>query len=144
MTPTVRTKVTLTDKICQNDTTVIVNNKLLEKRTFLTIKSVVSVAWCYIKTWRYNPVTNFYFLIFSPLCRFLRTKYQQNGAFMFSGLFLWMCSASERRRYNVTSSLIGWAHAQKDPCGFFHLLHQRWVCSEIGCDVIKIWSQYFL
>ena len=29
---------------------------------------------------------------------------------------LWMHPANERRLYIVTSSLIGWAHAQKDPC----------------------------
>ena len=28
---------------------------------------------------------------------------------------LCMCPANERWRYNVTSSLIGWAHAQYDP-----------------------------
>ena len=27
-----------------------------------------------------------------------------------------MGSANERWRYNVTSSLIGWAHKQNDPC----------------------------
>ena len=27
-----------------------------------------------------------------------------------------MCPANKRRRYNVTSSLIGWAHSQNDPC----------------------------
>ena len=32
------------------------------------------------------------------------------------GNILGMGSAYERRRYNVTSSLIGWAHTQKDPC----------------------------
>ena len=26
-----------------------------------------------------------------------------------------MGSANERRRYNVTSSIIGWAHTQNDP-----------------------------
>ena len=29
-----------------------------------------------------------------------------------AGITLWMCPANERWRYNVTSSLIGWAHAQ--------------------------------
>ena len=29
-----------------------------------------------------------------------------------AGITLWMCPVNERRRYNVTSSLIGWAHAQ--------------------------------
>ena len=31
------------------------------------------------------------------------------------GIILCMLRANERR-YNVTRSLIGWAHAQKDPC----------------------------
>ena len=34
----------------------------------------------------------------------------------YSGIILLMRPANERRRYNVTSSLIGWAHAQNDPC----------------------------
>ena len=33
-----------------------------------------------------------------------------------AGIILCMCQANERRRYNVTSSLIGWAHTQNDPC----------------------------
>ena len=33
-----------------------------------------------------------------------------------AGMMLCMVSAKERRRYNVTSSLIGWAHTQYDPC----------------------------
>ena len=33
----------------------------------------------------------------------------------FSGIILCMCPANERRRYIVTSSLIGWAHHQNDP-----------------------------
>ena len=32
-----------------------------------------------------------------------------------SGIILWMRPANERRRYIVTSSLIGWAHTQNDP-----------------------------
>ena len=31
-----------------------------------------------------------------------------------SGIILCMCSANERRRYNVTLSFIGWAHSQND------------------------------
>ena len=31
-------------------------------------------------------------------------------------IILWMRPANERRRYNVTSSLIGWKHAQNDLC----------------------------
>ena len=32
-----------------------------------------------------------------------------------AGIILCMRPANERRRYNVTSSLIGWAHAQNKP-----------------------------
>ena len=32
------------------------------------------------------------------------------------GIILGMSAANERRRYYVTPSLIGWAHAQNDPC----------------------------
>ena len=32
------------------------------------------------------------------------------------GLILGFGSASQRRRYNVTSSLIGWRYTQNDPC----------------------------
>ena len=32
-------------------------------------------------------------------------------------IILFMRPTNERRRYIVTSSLMGWAHAQKDPCG---------------------------
>ena len=34
-------------------------------------------------------------------------------------IILWMRPANERRRYIVTSSLIGWAHPQNDPCLFY-------------------------
>ena len=36
------------------------------------------------------------------------------------GIILCMCPANERRRYIVTSSLIGWAHTQNDPCNGPH------------------------
>ena len=35
-----------------------------------------------------------------------------------AGIILWMRPANERRRYIVTSSLIGWAHTQNDPCAW--------------------------
>ena len=37
----------------------------------------------------------------------------------FSGIIMCTCPANERRPYNVTSFLIGWAHAQKGPCIFY-------------------------
>ena len=36
----------------------------------------------------------------------------------YAGIILWMRSDNERRCYIVTSSLIGWAHTQNDPCSW--------------------------
>ena len=36
-----------------------------------------------------------------------------------SGIILWMRPTNERQRYNVMSSLIGWAHLQNDPWCIF-------------------------
>ena len=35
---------------------------------------------------------------------------------LWAGIVLWMPPANERRHYNVTWSLIGWAHSQNYPC----------------------------
>ena len=35
-----------------------------------------------------------------------------------SGIILCMSPANDRWRYNVTSSIIGWAHIQNDPCDY--------------------------
>ena len=40
-------------------------------------------------------------------------------------IILFMRPANERHRYNVMSSLIGWAHTQNDPCGQFYLYPRR-------------------
>ena len=42
--------------------------------------------------------------------------------YVYTGIILCMCPASERQCYNVASSLIVWAHSQNDPCV------QRTVC----------------
>ena len=46
------------------------------------------------------------------------TKNQVNSFLKapFPGIILCMATANGRRRYTVTSSLIGWAHTQNDPC----------------------------
>ena len=41
---------------------------------------------------------------------------KHNKAQTMSGIILYMRPANERRRYIVTSSLIGWMHTQNDPC----------------------------
>ena len=43
----------------------------------------------------------------------------------YSGIILLMCPANERRRYNVTSSLIGWANKQNDPCIFIFYWYEE-------------------
>ena len=49
-----------------------------------------------------------------------------SGWFMLEkpGNVLWMCPANERWRYNVTSSLIGWAHSQNHPWETSIYIHQ--------------------
>ena len=42
--------------------------------------------------------------------------WQQAGNRPLSGIILCMHPANERRRYNVTSPLIGWLHTQNNPC----------------------------
>ena len=42
--------------------------------------------------------------------------WQQAGNRPLSEIILCLRPANERRRYNVTSPLIGWAHTQNDPC----------------------------
>ena len=43
-----------------------------------------------------------------------------NSRITSSRIILWMRPANGRRRYMVTSSLIGWAHSQNDPCILNH------------------------
>ena len=45
---------------------------------------------------------------------------------------LGMSLADERRRYNVTSSLIGWAHTQNDPCAIYYLMRVYTKVSKFG------------
>ena len=44
-----------------------------------------------------------------------------------------MGSANKRRRYNVTSSLIGWAHTQNDPWNYIYEDH---------CLVYALWYHF--
>ena len=41
---------------------------------------------------------------------------------MHTGIILPMSPTNKRRRYMVTSSLIGWTHTQNDPCAHHHVL----------------------
>ena len=47
-----------------------------------------------------------------------------------SGIIMCMHPANERRRYSVTSFLIGWAHAQNDPSQWETMLH---------CNIVSHW-----
>ena len=48
------------------------------------------------------------------------------------GIIICMRPANERRRYNVTSPLIGWAHSQNNPCDS-HSISQSVVWPNIPC-----------
>ena len=50
-------------------------------------------------------------------------EYTVQLCILFSGLILGLRRANERRRYFATTSLIGWAHAQNQPCVFY----DQWV-----------------
>ena len=47
-----------------------------------------------------------------------------NSIYTYAGIILCMRPANERRRYIVTSSLIGWAHTQNDPCIWYAYIVQ--------------------
>ena len=49
------------------------------------------------------------------------------------GFILCMRPANERRRYIVTSSLIGWAHTQNDPCLIIQILYRH---VDITCKIM--------
>ena len=63
-----------------------------------------------------------------------------------------MCRANERQCYIVTSSLIGWAHAQTDPCNHIwkFVYHsqisekqQIWICIWIWIWKVSLWLKKF-
>ena len=55
------------------------------------------------------------------------------------GVILCMCPTNERRRYIVTSSLIGWAHTQNDPCCHFDV-HTKYYSDR--CDINQMTSDF--
>ena len=62
------------------------------------------------------------------------------------GIILCMRPANGRWRYNVTSSVSGWAHTQNDPCNTSHKgIHMvllcfvlLWSCHDSGADYLAI------
>ena len=55
-----------------------------------------------------------------------------------TGIILCMRSSNERRRYNVTSSLIGWAHLENEPCIYASLYTCKSMSSgTIGQTIIQ-------
>ena len=54
-----------------------------------------------------------------------------------SEFILCMRPANERRRYNVTSSLIGWAHSQNGPCDSYQITTQ-YAYSDTGALFTKL------
>ena len=48
-----------------------------------------------------------------------------------------MCPTNERRRYFVTSSLIGWAHTQNNPYGLASFGIKTWTGSKVEADQVE-------
>ena len=57
-----------------------------------------------------------------------------------TGINLCMHPANERRRYIVTSSLIGWAHTQNDP---WRQVHWGPVGDQLGTVSVTSWGQFY-
>ena len=75
------------------------------------VTTTTNVAWCLVGP---KASTN------------ILTREAGNGIrYPKSGIILCMRPTNERRRYIVTSSLIGWAHTQNDPCPFPVGCHSR-------------------
>ena len=60
-----------------------------------------------------------------------------------SVIILCIRSANERRCYNVTSSLIGWAHTQNEPCWYSVVPQQQYIFSQIlnKHPIARLWGQ---
>ena len=79
------------------------------------------MPWLHI--FRFNYIPHFYFLEMKQwynCASASETTLKKMGKCVTlihyeAGIILWMRPANERRRYIVTSSLIGWAHRQNDP-----------------------------
>ena len=63
----------------------------------------------------------------------------QSIKFLLAGIILGVGLANERRRYIVTSSLIGWAHTENDPWLVIFMFLFLMICSISG----SICSSYF-
>ena len=67
-----------------------------------------------------------------------------------TGISLGMRPAIKRRRYNVTTSLIGWAQTYTDPCDWFRFFGQNYMailmlCSRYAFTFFKLNSRsYFI
>ena len=64
-----------------------------------------------------HPVNWYYLIIYGAILTSETTLLlTRDVSYTCPGMILCMRPANERRRYNVTSSLIGWAHALNGPC----------------------------
>ena len=71
---------------------------------------------CYGDAFGYNLIHGIRLPIFFMVTLLARINDPGAVKMTYTGIILCMRPANGRRRYNVTSSLIGWAHTQKDPC----------------------------
>ena len=74
---------------------------------------IVSCVICNKLQWTLNQSTKF--SVNKMHFRMVSAKWQPFWPDL-TGIILCICPANERRCYNVTSSVIGWAHSQNNPC----------------------------
>ena len=62
-----------------------------------------------------------------------------------SGIILGMSSINDRRRYNVTSPVTGWAHTQSDHCiwhmSMSFMILESGICHQVVISGTSIWFQ---
>ena len=83
------------------------------------INPILCLNFTYLKSQQHPQGVNGLNCIAQSVSKSAREWTNGNPAYIFciiTGVILCMRPNNERRRYNVTSSLIDWAHVQKDPC----------------------------
>ena len=75
---------------------------------------------CMQNSWyaQYISLTNKWTINTTVVITKLMIVFTKNNKYLLHdpGIILYMCPANERQHYIATSSLIGWAHSQNDPC----------------------------
>ena len=84
-------------------------------KCYYTVSPIKYTLGCVIFLWLYHPLQVIWVV---SLALSLDQHNVTEASLMDTGIISCARPANERRRYNVTSSLIGWAHARNDPWGY--------------------------